>query len=600
MIELVDIKKSYEYPILNNINYTFEEGKIYVIKGVSGCGKSTLLHILSSFDEDYEGSVTIDGKPLKEFNKKEREDFRNHIGYLFQSSLLLSKLTVKENLLFIKEDEKKIVYLAEQLGVSDLLDRYPKELSGGQRQRIALIRAMLYEPNIMIADEPTASLDSDNSKNIATLFREMAGENRIIIIATHEDCFDEIADEIILLHYGTIESVIENTKKQNAVQTSCISFDESVEDKKYKKRNFWKFVYKRNRERYSWSKLFPSMIIIFFLLMSLSIQCNIQTWYIDSILKDYPYTMFSLSNEVYKDLKNVYDLKVYENYTYPSKNAGVYPLFEKEDSGIAYGNVMEYGEFPEKENEIVVSKPYIESEFKTKEYSNVIGKKVYLDNNEFLIVGILSDLQGEKENTLFYSNRYYQDVNAKSIFIPYETIKRIGTLKKTPYKMVKMNSLYENKEYYETIRMYVDGPITEWDHELLEIQYLVDTVFYIILITVGVLAFISILFIKNEVQLELYYRRKEIGFLQLFGLRKTKIRNMILFERSFGIIIPLAFDIGIYMLVSIMIPIISGYHITIPILNFIVIIVAIILYAVIVTWIPCRKILKKNVIELIK
>lgn len=149
-IVLENIEKSYDRPVLKSINYSFETGKIYVIKGVSGCGKTTLFNIIGGLEKDYSGKVS------KILNADEKDSSAEIIGYIFQYSLLLSNITIKDNLLLIKNDEGLINNLCESVGIAHLLEKFPEHLSGGERQRVAIVRALLLEPQILLADEPTA------------------------------------------------------------------------------------------------------------------------------------------------------------------------------------------------------------------------------------------------------------------------------------------------------------------------------------------------------------------------------------------------------------------------------------------------------------
>ena len=155
-IRLENVSKSYDRPVLKSLNYHFESGRLYVIKGVSGCGKSTLLSIIGGVEKEYDGRVMYDPPKLRS-------------AYIFQRSLLLASLTVRENLQLICWDAEKVNEHAEMLGIRDLLDKLPGTLSGGERQRAAIERALLREPQLLLADEPTASLDDANSRKIAEM-----------------------------------------------------------------------------------------------------------------------------------------------------------------------------------------------------------------------------------------------------------------------------------------------------------------------------------------------------------------------------------------------------------------------------------------------
>ncbi len=203
ILSIKNIEKEYDRPVLKKISYTFTSGKIYVIKGVSGCGKSTLLNILGGIETVFSGEILLNGENLA----KKTDALRNICGYIYQQSLLLSGITVRDNLLLIRNDKERVEAMCKELGLSMLLNKLPDELSGGERQRVAIVRALLNNPRILLADEPTASLDDCNSMKIAETIANLRSENRIIIVATHEHCFDELADEIINLRYGVMDDI---------------------------------------------------------------------------------------------------------------------------------------------------------------------------------------------------------------------------------------------------------------------------------------------------------------------------------------------------------------------------------------------------------
>ena len=179
--------------VLKNINYTFELGKTYAIKGKSGSGKTTLLSLISGLETRYEGNITYDDKDLK---KIDLDKYRNtYIGIVFQSYNLLPHLTAIENIILSMEisdlkdidKRKKAIELMKSVGLNEsFANRRVLKLSGGEQQRIAIARSLSYNPNIIIADEPTGNLDKDTEDEILKIFKELAHkENKCIIIVTH-------------------------------------------------------------------------------------------------------------------------------------------------------------------------------------------------------------------------------------------------------------------------------------------------------------------------------------------------------------------------------------------------------------------------------
>lgn len=192
--------------VLNNINYTFETGKIYAIVGKSGAGKTTLLSVISGLAEPDKGTIYVGGEPL---NKMDKYEYRSkNIGVIFQSFNLLTKLTAVENVEHSMEisggkqsGSKEHAYaLLEQVGLDkDEADRRILKLSGGQQQRVAIARALSYNPDIILADEPTGNLDEETQREIIDILEGLAKEGKCVIIVTHSSYVANRADERIML-----------------------------------------------------------------------------------------------------------------------------------------------------------------------------------------------------------------------------------------------------------------------------------------------------------------------------------------------------------------------------------------------------------------
>tara|TARA_Y100001970_G_scaffold178937_1_gene217806 strand:- start:3323 stop:4012 length:690 start_codon:yes stop_codon:yes gene_type:complete len=199
--------------VLDGINFSLEEGEIITVVGKSGSGKSTLLNILSTLDNPDQGEVKINGKNIKNFSDNEISKFRNSfIGFVFQFHHLLPDFTVIENILmpaWIKKDNSKLdkaCALLEILQLIDIRDKYPKELSGGEKQRVALLRALINEPKILFADEPTGNLDEKNALLLVDLLREINTDFKVsILLTTHNPDVAVIGDRRYELKSGLLE-----------------------------------------------------------------------------------------------------------------------------------------------------------------------------------------------------------------------------------------------------------------------------------------------------------------------------------------------------------------------------------------------------------
>ncbi|GFZ29528.1 hypothetical protein CSC2_00540 [Clostridium zeae] len=596
MIKLTNICKCYNSKVLDNLSYKFEKGKIYVVKGVSGCGKTSLLNILSGLDNKFDGNYTWNDKSVKEFTKLETEKFRNKIGYVFQNSLLLSKLTILQNLMFIRDDKDSIYSYAIKLGVFNLLDKYPEQLSGGERQRIAIIRALLINPKLILADEPTASLDNKNSIIIANMIADMSNMENIIIIASHENCFDDVADEIINLNYGEVCSVDKKikTKKHSNQEIELIG-----KTKDAGKASILNYVFMRNKEKYKFLRLLPTVIIMSILLCCISIQGNFQKEYIKKIYSKYPLNVFSLTNNQYESLKESYDFITYDNYTIDEKDIECHPLLNKEISGFNFQGVIEFGHFPEKSTEIVVTREYIKNCFNTENYKNFVGKTVSIGGYSYTVSGILSDLSQGDEKDLVYYNSYYQTNNPNKVFIPYDTMKEKGYKVQSKTKMVRLDDLYDKREEYKSIRSFLDGPISVWDAKIIDMKTTIDMIYMIIMITVCIAGLIALIFIKNEIQLELFYRRKEIGYLQLFNVSKKRIRLIIILERLVKEVLSLIYAVILYSFVAVILKYCVDINGIIPIQTILLFFICILLYSIVIVVIPFNRFIKHNIVTLI-
>lgn len=203
LLSLQNISFSYDKtPVLRDISYDFEKGRMYCIIGKSGAGKTTLLSLLSGLAKPTAGDIIYDGKSISEIDKY---TFRSrYIGVVFQSFNLITKYTALENVILsmdvsgvkINDKKKKALELLDSVGLDeDEANRRVLKLSGGQQQRVAIARALSYDPDIILADEPTGNLDIDTQKEIMDIFRDLANQGKCVILVSHSLAVADMCDE---------------------------------------------------------------------------------------------------------------------------------------------------------------------------------------------------------------------------------------------------------------------------------------------------------------------------------------------------------------------------------------------------------------------
>ena len=218
-LELINIRKKFttekKINVLKGLSRKFRLGKTYAIMGPSGSGKSTLLNLISLIDKPTSGTIKFDNLEIN-FSQSEKNDlFRSKkIGIVYQENNLLSDFTALENVYFaslsLNNDKKLALSKAEKLlkkiGLSNRLNHFPSQLSGGEAQRVAIARAIINDPQIILADEPTGSLDMNTAKDIFKLLNNQKRSDRIIIFATHNRFFAKKADYLLEMRDGSIKS----------------------------------------------------------------------------------------------------------------------------------------------------------------------------------------------------------------------------------------------------------------------------------------------------------------------------------------------------------------------------------------------------------
>ena len=220
LVDLKNINKSFDtfkkIKVLNKISYKFKKGKIYSLMGPSGSGKSTLLNLISLIDRPSSGSIYLEKEQIN-FDESNKNDIlrANKIGIIYQQDNLLPDFTALENIYLASlaaENDKNISIIRaktilRKVGLTNRADHYPSQLSGGEKQRVSIARALINNPQIILADEPTGSLDMETAKGIFNILKKQINKDRLIIFATHNRFFADKADCLLEIVNGNIKTI---------------------------------------------------------------------------------------------------------------------------------------------------------------------------------------------------------------------------------------------------------------------------------------------------------------------------------------------------------------------------------------------------------
>ena len=220
ILEVTNLKKIYttrlglnQVQALANVSFTVEEGEYVAIMGESGSGKTTLLNIIASLDKSSSGDVVLDGKSTSTIKEKDISAFRrNNLGFVFQDFNLLDTFSVQDNIFLplvlsnetIFKMSEKLRPIAQKLGIQDILSKYPYEISGGQKQRVAVARALITNPKLILADEPTGALDSHSTDELLKLFKQINEEGQTILMVTHSIKAASHAKRVLFIKDGEV------------------------------------------------------------------------------------------------------------------------------------------------------------------------------------------------------------------------------------------------------------------------------------------------------------------------------------------------------------------------------------------------------------
>ena len=594
MIKLVNLEKSFDFKVLDKINLEFKSNNIYVLKGKSGSGKTTLLNLICGLDSDYTGSIYINDKNLKSLKKDELEAYRNNIGYMRQECLLYRNLTVLDNLLLIENNKDKIIDLCKKFNIDEIINKYPYEISGGERERVSLIRALLNDNKILLLDEPSANLDKDNSENFVKYLKKIDISDKIIIISTHENIYDDIASVIINIEYGKINLVKDKPNKNK----------ELIIKNNMGKKNLFKGL-KIIKKQSIIFRIF-TIILLFASLLAISFNLNFKEEYIKVKLEDTPYNIIDVNSMYLEDFEE-YINKTYTNYVYKNDNLNVYPLYEYENSNLK--NFLEVGSFPQNNNEVLINFEYATNILNASDLNDLIGTTININNKDYIVVGITS--KNKDESPQMYNTNYsYKEIymsgpnNKEAIFMFNDELKTFGVVDEADMIMIDIKpeyiiDLYNGNlvEVYDTIG---SSAFSQYEMGIKSISTDINSITQASLLIVVVVLILTMIFLVNQISMELFYQRKEIGYLQLFHYTKDDISLFMTLRYIKDFVISLIIAIVLYLVLSLMLLLVYNFNLFINVLYLCIFIIILLFYFYIIINIPLNKYLKTDIIKLIR
>lgn len=592
MIKLKNITKSFDRLILNNVNLELIDGNIYVVKGISGSGKTTLFNIITFLDTNYNGDYFWNEINVKDMNEKELEEVKNSISYVFQKSYLFKKLTIKENLLFIKNDIDLINKYAKKFNIFELLEKNPEELSGGERQRVALVRALILDTKVIVLDEPTSSLDKGNALIFADYLKEVVNDNKIIIIATHKNIYDSYANAIYSLEYGNLKEIKVNINKfENKI------INNTINNKSILKYDYL-YVRKRKKKRIV---LFFIMLIFFLLtLFSVSIYKNIKRETINKYYNIYPLQVFSLSKNDYDSIDKEIE-KTYYNYKLEYNDYNAYILLDLEDSSLKDKSILKYGSFPNNNNEVLVNIEFVTNNLNCTDYKKALNARIIIENEEFTVTGIIGSGTFDPYATIsFYNEIEVNDTSSikPAIFIPYDKMKELG-IKSTDNDIVITLSKSDTIKIYSNYSSNYDSDFSyhlPWSGKINNEFSEIYNIFKIGLLISIVLEIFIFIFMISKISLELYYKKKELGYLQLYRVSKDRIHIIFLLDYLIEPILSLIISVILFNVICIIIYVLYDCNFFLQPLYLVAFIFIVLIYFYALVSIPVLRYLKKDIL----
>lgn len=542
-----EIGKNNSYQkILDDISISFKSGEFVCILGESGSGKSTFLNILGGLDRNYSGSVTINDLNIKYIDIDEYRS--NNIGFIFQNFNLINKLSIIDNIILPieklkisrREKKRRAINLLKKLNIYDIRNKKIKDLSGGQKQRVSIARALISDPLIILADEPTGALDEKNTTSVLEILKEINKEGKLVIVVTHSNKVIDYSTRVITIDDGKIKS----DKKIKKVKESNIEKDE------FKKNNFTYLIRYGIKNVISNIKrnifiLLASSIGIIGIILSLFIGGAVKGYISNLILEKTNPTVFSINrkdnlyNNMYYSNKEINDIKeinhikkVYKEVTISISNI----TYKKKDYPFLYLSSFDKIDLEKGSSDGLVISKYLYKKLGKESIGKDVNIKI-IDNYNVIssnikITGVLKD-----SNFSLVNNNYY------------------GLIKYSKLKEIYNENLYKLKPNNLSIKIddinnktYVKEKLGKKKLVMTNNESLFDELKKYLNIATFVLSFfsslsliVSTVMISIIINITVLERVKEIGLLRSIGYSKEDIRYIFSSES-----IILSFFIGMF------------------------------------------------------
>ncbi|MDN4009436.1 ABC transporter ATP-binding protein/permease [Latilactobacillus sakei] len=567
LLEIKDIHKSYHvnkeaFKVLKGINLKFDRGEFVSILGESGGGKSTLLNIIGGLDHQYEGELIVDGESLKNASEKKFDAYRSQtIGFIFQSFNLISHFTNLENVmvplemtaLSHKERAAKATALLEQVGLKEHINKHPNQLSGGQKQRVAIARALAADPDVIIADEPTGALDSQNTAEILAILQKIAEDGKLVIAVTHSQAVADYGTRVVHMVDGQIDydkrlkdaypAPAESSPKKNSPLSFMSAFKMAMQHMRYDiKRNLL--------------IIFGASIGIFSVILMLGLGQGVTGYINDQVssqvnpntiqiarnvsqkqiengdqgnLANKDIKRFDKIKDVTKVEKGYYTNGVQVHYQKKSETIQLFQTFNKTERVQDIKTGTKPGA-----NEVLLTKATAKKLDK-KNYKKMVGRTVTVYVN-----AISKD---QRPVQMRQDVKVSGIINSGTEAVTYGTLAKMyqaQNLELEPnFAAVTVNKTQNVKAVQNKIKAYdskVDGK-TQKDYQITGVGAILDSIntylklaFYVLAGIAGISLLVSAIMIIVVLYISVSERTKEIGILRAIGARKKDIRHLFMSE----------------------------------------------------------------------